>query len=73
VEENGIDDGLDLVGRRLPDMYSADLSLFVLDAGIRLLDQDFPALLYLSLTDYSQLEYPPDHAEALIYLPSRYV
>ena len=49
-------------------MYSADLSLFVLDAGIRLLEQDFPpALLYLLLTDYIQLKYPPDHAEALAY------
>lgn len=68
VEENRIDDGLDQVGRSLPDMYSADLSLFVLDAGIRLLEQDFPsALLYLSLTDYIQLKYPPDHAEALAY------
>ena len=68
MEENGIDDGLDLVGRPLPDMYSADLSLFVLDAGIRLLEQDSPpALLYLSLTDYIQHKYPPDHPEALAY------
>ena len=49
-------------------MYSADLSLFVLDAGIRLLEQDSPPqLLYLSLADYIQHKYPPDHPEALAY------
>ena len=34
MEENGIEDALGFVGQPLPDMYSADLSLFVLDAGL---------------------------------------
>src|SRR6516162_5848740 len=38
-----------IVGRSKPNMYSADLSLFVLDAGIRLLEDGAAELLYLSL------------------------
>ncbi len=59
--ENGISDVLALVGRPLPDMYSADLSLFVLDAGIRLLQTMRPQLMYLSLTDFIQHAYAPGH------------
>ena len=64
LEENGIEDVLDFVGRPLPDMYSAELSLFVLDAGLRLLEERRPDLLYLSLTDYIQHAHPPGHPEA---------
>jgi len=62
--ENGIDDVLQFVGRPQPDMYSADLSLFVLDAGIRLLEERRPDILYLSLTDYIQHAYAPEDPEA---------
>ena len=34
MEENGIENVLEFVGPPLPDMYSAELSLFVIDAGI---------------------------------------
>ena len=64
MEENGIEDVLDFVGRPLPDMYSADLSLFVLDAGLRLLEERRPDILYLSLTDYVQHTCAPGHPEA---------
>ncbi|MYE01549.1 MAG: phosphonoacetate hydrolase [Alphaproteobacteria bacterium] len=64
MEENGIEDALDYVGRPLPDMYSADLSLFVLDAGLKLLEERRPDILYLSLTDYIQHAYAPGHPEA---------
>src|SRR5262249_34903600 len=37
LKGNGIDEVERLVGRPTPDMYSPDLSLFVLDAGIKLL------------------------------------
>ena len=40
LAENGLADALHYVGRPLPDMYSADLSLFVLDAGIKLLEEE---------------------------------
>jgi phosphonoacetate hydrolase len=65
VEEHGIGDAEALVGRAKPDMYSADLSLFVLDAGIRLVEQHRAGLLYLSLSDYVQHGHAPDEAEAL--------
>jgi phosphonoacetate hydrolase len=53
-----------LVGRGKPDMYSADLSLFVLDAGIRLLERGAAELLYLSLSDYVQHAHAPGAPEA---------
>lgn len=64
LSENGIENVLEFIGRSQPDMYSADLSLFVLDAGIRLLDERRPDILYLSLTDYIQHAYAPEAPEA---------
>jgi phosphonoacetate hydrolase len=65
VEENGIDNVLDFVGMPQPGMYSMELSLFVLEAGIRLLERkDRPDLLYLSLTDWVQHKYAPHEPEA---------
>jgi len=46
-------------------MYSADLSLFVLDAGIRLVEQRRAQLLYLSLSDYVQHGHAPGEMQAL--------
>src|SRR5437764_13401056 len=66
-EEHGIADVETLVGRAKPDMYSADLSLFVLDAGIRLVEQGRAELLYLSLSDYVQHGHAPDEPEALAF------
>jgi phosphonoacetate hydrolase len=53
-----------MVGRARPDMYSADLSLFVLDAGIALLERGLARLLYLSLSDYVQHAHAPATPEA---------
>jgi phosphonoacetate hydrolase len=53
-----------LVGRGRPDMYSADLSLFVLDAGLALLERGMARLLYLSLSDYVQHAHAPGAREA---------
>ncbi len=53
-----------MVGRARPDMYSADLSLFVLDAGVRLLECGAARLLYLSLSDYVQHAHGPGEPEA---------
>src|SRR5947207_6009560 len=66
-DEHGITDVAALVGRPKPDMYSADLSLFVLDAGIRLVEQRRAELLYLSLSDYVQHGHAPDEPEALAF------
>jgi phosphonoacetate hydrolase len=62
---HGIDNVAALIGRPTPDMYSADLSLYVLDAGIRLVEQRRARLLYLSLSDYVQHGHAPDEPEAL--------
>ncbi len=53
-----------MVGRGRPDMYSADLSLFVLDAGLHLLETGAARLLYLSLSDYVQHGHAPGDPEA---------
>jgi phosphonoacetate hydrolase len=64
MQENGIEKVLELVGMPQPDMYSMELSLFVLEAGIKLLEKNRPDLLYLSLTDYVQHKYAPEESEA---------
>lgn len=63
-KDNGIEKVLDLVGMPQPNMYSMELSLFVLEAGIRLLQQQRPDLMYLSLTDWVQHKYAPHEPEA---------
>lgn len=67
-EEHGIEDVTGLLGLPAPDMYSAELSLFVLEAGIRLLERDRPDLSFLSLTDYVQHKYPPGAPESDAFL-----
>ena len=64
MAENGIEDVLEFVGQPLPDMYSPELSLFVLDAGIKLLETRRPDVLYLSLTDFIQHAHAPGTPEA---------
>lgn len=64
LAENGIENVLALVGQPLPDMYSEALSLFVLDAGIKLLEMERRDLMFLSLTDYVQHKYAPTEAAA---------
>ena len=53
-ELNGIDDVLKFVGQPLPDVYSAALSEFVFAAGVSLMAEMRPDLMYLSTTDYVQ-------------------
>ena len=57
--ENGIADALGIAGKPLPSVYSADLSEFVFAAGVGLMQQSRPDLLYLSTTDYVQHKAPP--------------
>jgi phosphonoacetate hydrolase len=64
LQENGVENVLELVGMPQPDMYSMELSLFVLEAGTKLLEKNRPDLLYLSLTDWVQHKYAPEEAEA---------
>ena len=64
LAENGIDNVLAITGMAQPDMYSMELSLFVLEAGIQLLERKRPDLMYLSLTDWVQHKYAPEESEA---------
>ncbi|NDL64929.1 phosphonoacetate hydrolase [Acerihabitans arboris] len=64
LAENGINNVLEYVGMAKPDMYSMELSLFVLEAGIRLLKERRPNLMYLSLTDFVQHKWAPEEEEA---------
>lgn len=57
--DNGIDDVLALTGRALPQVYSAELSEFVLAAGVAILQSRGADLMYLSLTDYIQHKHAP--------------
>ncbi len=59
VADNGIEDVLSLVGMPQPDMYSMELSLLVLEAGVQLLERERPDLMFLSLTDYIQHKHAP--------------
>ncbi len=61
---HGIENVCQRIGRPQPDVYSAELSLFVLEAGLALLEQHRPALMYLSLSDYVQHKHAPESAEA---------
>ncbi|MGX7744548.1 phosphonoacetate hydrolase [Rhodopseudomonas parapalustris] len=60
----GFKSGEEMVGRGKPDQYSTDLSLFALDAGIRLMETAKPELMYLSTSDYVQHKYQPGDAES---------
>jgi len=64
MKENGINNCLEYVGKPLPDVYSGDLSLFVLEAGVKILEREKPDIMYLSLTDYIQHKYAPGTKEA---------
>jgi len=63
-EANGIDGVAAFVGMPVPEVYSAELSEFVLAAGVRLMQVYSPDLVYLSTTDYIQHKAPPGAAEA---------
>ena len=65
--DNKIDNVERLVGRQQPDQYSADLSLFVLDAGVAILSSFAPDLMYLSTSDYVQHKHAPGEPEADAY------
>ncbi len=62
--ENGIDNASDWLGRPVPEVYSADLSEFVFAAGVKLLREWRPDVMYLTTTDYIQHKFAPGDAEA---------
>lgn len=50
---------MELVGKPLPSVYSADLSEFVFAAGVRIMQTRRPDVMYLSTTDYIQHKHAP--------------
>ncbi len=59
LAENGIDNVLDMVGMKVPSVYSAELSEFIFAAGVKLMESVRPDLMYLSTTDYIQHKFAP--------------
>jgi phosphonoacetate hydrolase len=75
LQDNGIGDVLARLGMKLPEVYSSDLSEFVMAAGVSILRRERPDLMYLSTTDYVQHKAAPgsDFANALYAMMDRYV
>lgn len=62
--EHGQDAASKWLGMAQPEVYSAELSEFVFAAGVKLLREWKPDVMYLTTTDYVQHKYAPDQAEA---------
>ena len=57
--EHGIDNASKWLGKPVPEVYSAELSEFVFAAGVKLLKEFRPDVMYLTTTDYVQHKYAP--------------
>lgn len=64
VAEHGLSAEEAQGGQPVPDQYSPELSLFVLDAGLRLLRAGRAQVLYLSLSDFVQHAHAPGAPES---------
>ena len=64
LEVNGIDDIVTHVGPT-PKIYSGEASLYVLRAGVYLIESGQADFCYLTLTDYMQHKYAPEAPESL--------
>ena len=75
LAENGIENVLELVGKPVPDVYSAGLSEFVFAAGVRLAETRKLDIMYLSTTDYVQHKCAPgtDGANAFYAMMDGYL
>ena len=65
-DEHGIDDIISHVGPK-PEIYSADASLYVLRSGVYLMEAGLADFCYLTLTDYMQHKFAPEHDESLAF------
>jgi phosphonoacetate hydrolase len=64
VEIHGVDAASTWLDMAQPNVYSAELSEFVFAAGVKLLREWKPDVMYLTTTDYVQHKYAPDDAQA---------
>ncbi|RUU51461.1 phosphonoacetate hydrolase [Mesorhizobium sp. M2C.T.Ca.TU.002.02.1.1] len=62
--EHGIDNASKHFGLPVPEVYSAELSEFVFAAGVQLLKEFRPDVMYLTTTDYVQHKYAPGVPQA---------
>lgn len=62
--EHGIDNASKHFGLPVPEVYSAELSEFVFAAGVQLLKEFSPDIMYLTTTDYVQHKYAPGVPQA---------
>ena len=62
--EHGIDSASKHFGLPVPEVYSAELSEFVFAAGVQLLKEFHPDIMYLTTTDYVQHKYAPGVPQA---------
>lgn len=67
-DTHGIDDVESLVGLPTPPIYSADASVYVLRAGVALIESGRADFLYLSTTDFIQHKHAPEEEEALAFM-----
>src|SRR5947209_14652288 len=75
LQDNGIGEVLARIGKPLPEVYSSDLSEFVMAAGVSILGRERPDLMYLSTTDYVQHKAAPgsDFANSFYAMMDRYI
>jgi phosphonoacetate hydrolase len=59
LKENGIEEVNEWLGMEVPEVYSQGLSEFVMAAGVKLLHEFKPDIMYLSTTDFIQHKYAP--------------
>ena len=59
VAEHGIENGSKWTGMDVPEVYSAELSEFVFAAGVKLLAEWKPDVMYLTTTDFIQHKHAP--------------
>ncbi len=64
LAEHGIDNASTHFGLAVPEVYSAELSEFVFAAGVQLLKEFRPDVMYLTTTDYVQHKYAPGVRQA---------
>ena len=75
LNENGIEDVNNWLGMEVPNVYSQGLSEFVMAAGVKILNEFNPDIMYLSTTDFIQHKYAPgdEVANAFYAMFDRYI
>ena len=61
MQQNGIENVNEWLEMPVPDVYSQGLSEFVMAAGVKILNEFKPDIMYLSTTDFIQHKYEPGH------------